>query len=90
MYFYSSKIPYKVKRYINSYLLQINVKNEATVSRIKNRKHNKALLNKVSKQWAKKMISILPAIFLPVSPTCINNAKKKKKKSDYYLNSLLS
>ena len=34
------------------------------------------------------MISILPAIFLPVSPTCINNAKKKK--SDYYLNSLLS
>ena len=36
------------------------------------------------------MISILPAIFLPVSPTCINNAKKKKKKSDYYLNSLLS
>ena len=50
MYFYSSKIPYKVKRYMNSYLLQINVKNEATVSRIKNRKHNKALLNKVSKQ----------------------------------------
>ena len=25
------------------------------------------------------MISILAAIFLPVSPTCINNAKKKKK-----------
>ena len=88
MYFYSSKISYKVKRYVNSYLLQVNVKNEAPVSCIKNRKHNNALLNKVSKQWVKKMISILPAIFLPVSPTCINNAKKKN--SDYYLNSLLS